>query len=146
VESTQSTDVGDPTFDYEVDFYTGQPYPLWEQAREQCPVILRRCRRWQPVTYSITKWDDVETVLRATTFSSSINAEHIGQYMGELILAMDGKEHRAYRNLVAPFRASRSSSGTGCSCDPPSSGCSTTSRRPGRATSSSMSPAAIRCR
>ena len=52
--------------------------------------------------------DDVETVLRdGETFSSSINAEHIGQYMGELILAMDGKEHRAYRNLVAhAFRAS----------------------------------------
>ena len=42
------------------------------------------------------------------TFSSSINAEHIGQFMGELILAMDGKEHRAYRNLVAhAFRASQ---------------------------------------
>src|SRR4029079_11578209 len=39
---------------------------------------------------------------------SSINAEHIGQFMGELILAMDGKEHRAYRNLVAhAFRASQ---------------------------------------
>ena len=54
-------------------------------------------------------WDDVEQVLRdGQTFSSSINAEHIGQFMGELILAMDGKEHRKYRNLVAKaFRASQ---------------------------------------
>ena len=42
------------------------------------------------------------------TFSSSINAEHIGQFMGDLILAMDGDEHRKYRNLVAKaFRASQ---------------------------------------
>ena len=42
------------------------------------------------------------------TFSSSINAEHIGQFMGDLILAMDGAEHRQYRNLVAKaFRASQ---------------------------------------
>jgi len=111
VESTQSTDVGDATFEYEVDFYTGQPYPIWEQAREQCPVIHSDASSSMAgrSTYSITKWDDVETVLRdGETFSSSINAEHIGQYMGELILAMDGKEHRAYRNLVAhAFRASQ---------------------------------------
>ena len=111
MESTQSTDVGDSTFEYEVDFYTGQPYPIWEQAREQCPVIhsdASSSMAGRP-TYSITKWDDVETVLRdGETFSSSINAEHIGQYMGELILAMDGKEHRSYRNLVAhAFRASQ---------------------------------------
>ena len=42
------------------------------------------------------------------TFSSTINAEHIGQFMGDLILAMDGAEHRQYRNLVAKaFRASQ---------------------------------------
>jgi cytochrome P450 len=59
--------------------------------------------------YHVTRWEDVEQVLRdGQSFSSSINAEHIGQYMGELILAMDGREHRAYRNLVAhAFRASQ---------------------------------------
>jgi cytochrome P450 len=48
-------------------------------------------------------------VLRdAETFSSSINAEHIGQFMGDLILAMNGSEHRTYRNLVAKaFRVSQ---------------------------------------
>jgi len=39
VESTQSTDIADE-FEYaNVDFYTGQPYPIWEEARSQCPVI-----------------------------------------------------------------------------------------------------------
>src|SRR5262245_4020406 len=113
VEATQpNTDVVDEPFVYDpVDFYTGQPYPIWERAREQCPVIRSDAESSMAgrTTYSVTKWDDIENVLRdGETFSSSINAEHIGQYMGELILAMDGKEHRAYRNLVAhAFRASQ---------------------------------------
>ena len=100
-------------FEYqEVDFVTGQPYEQWGRAREVCPVIktdasMMGTPEW--ASYQVTRWDDVEGVLRdGQTFSSSINAEHIGQYMGELILAMDGKEHRAYRNLVAhAFRASQ---------------------------------------
>ena len=60
-------------------------------------------------TYQVTRYHDAEQVLRdGETFSSSINAEHIGQFMGDLILAMDGNEHRQYRNLVAKaFRASQ---------------------------------------
>jgi len=105
------TDVA-PTFDYpEMDFETAQPYPVWERARLECPVVPTSAMNLgvDATAYQITRWDDVEQVLRdAETFSSSINAEHIGQYMGDLILAMDGKEHRSYRNLVAPaFRASQ---------------------------------------
>ncbi len=100
-----------PEFDYELDFVTGQPYPIWEQARHECPVFQSHSTTMgfsdRPM-YSVTTFGDVETVLRdGQRFSSSINAEHIGQYMGELILAMDGQEHRSYRNLVAhAFRAS----------------------------------------
>ena len=103
------TEVG---FDYpEMDFETAQPYSVWARAREECPVIPASGMNMGVggTTYQVTRWDDVEHVLRdPETFSSSINAEHIGQYMGDLILAMDGKEHRSYRNLVAPaFRASQ---------------------------------------
>ena len=101
-----------PDFEYdEVDFFTGQPYPIWERARSECPVFRNPSGQGgftdRPI-YSVSRFDDVETVLRdGHTFSSSINAEHIGQYMGELILAMDGQEHRSYRALVAhAFRAS----------------------------------------
>jgi cytochrome P450 len=100
----------EPDFEYQVDFLTGQPYPLWERARRECPVF--RTDGTQGFTdrpnYHVTTFADVERVLRdGQDFSSSINAEHIGQYMGDLILAMDGKEHRSYRNLVAhAFRAS----------------------------------------
>ncbi|HZP31233.1 MAG TPA: cytochrome P450 [Acidimicrobiia bacterium] len=96
-----------------LDFVTAQPYPVWERARAECPVFESHGSSATTFTdrpqYHVTRWDDVEQVLRdGQTFSSSINAEHIGQYMGELILAMDGKEHRAYRNLVAhAFRASQ---------------------------------------
>ena len=101
-----------PKFDYPaMDFETAQPYPVWEQARGECPVIQVSGMSLgvDGTTYQVTRWDDVEHVLRdPETFSSSINAEHIGQFMGDLILAMDGKEHRSYRNLVAPaFRASQ---------------------------------------
>jgi cytochrome P450 len=94
-----------PKFDYpEMDFETAQPYPVWARARAECPVVPTSGMSVGVggTTYQVTRFDDVEQVLRdPDTFSSSINAEHIGQYMGDLILAMDGKEHRSYRNLVA---------------------------------------------
>jgi cytochrome P450 len=93
----------------EVDFMTAQPYAMWDRAREECPVIRYDSSSIEPrPNYHITRFDDAEHALRDwETFSSSINAEQIGQYMGELILAMNGKEHRQYRNLVAKaFRAS----------------------------------------
>ena len=101
--------VTQPEFEYDVDFTTGQPYAIWERARRECPVIHTETSGMSDrPTYHVTRYADVERVLRdGTTFSSSINAEHIGQFMGELILAMGGAEHRAYRNLVAhAFRAS----------------------------------------
>jgi cytochrome P450 len=94
-----------------VDWLHGQPYAMWAQARQaECPVIASSSEFYGPgVSYQIMRYTDAETVLRdADTFSSSINAEHIGQFMGDLILAMNGPEHRAYRNLVAKaFRASQ---------------------------------------
>ncbi|GIU89910.1 MAG: hypothetical protein KatS3mg010_1009 [Acidimicrobiia bacterium] len=87
-----------------VDFFHAQPYPDWAAARRlECPVLLHGD------TYQVTRYSDAESVLRdGETFSSRINAEHIGQFMGDLILAMDGHEHRQYRNLVAKaFRASQ---------------------------------------
>ena len=100
-------------FEYrEIDFVSGQPYEQWAQARERCPVIESDGSMMgvagRPL-FQVTRWDDVEHVLRdPKVFSSSINNEHMRPYMGELILGMDGTEHRAYRNLVAhAFRASQ---------------------------------------
>ncbi len=96
-----------------LDFVTAQPYDVWQRARAECPVFESHGSSATTFSdrpqYHVTRWDDIEQVLRdGQSFSSSINAEHIGQYMGELILAMDGKEHRQYRNLVAhAFRASQ---------------------------------------
>lgn len=59
--------------------------------------------------FHVTTWSDVDAVLRdSETFSSSINAEGVGRFMGRSMLALDGQEHRAYRALVAQaFRASQ---------------------------------------
>ncbi|MHB8466776.1 MAG: cytochrome P450 [Acidimicrobiales bacterium] len=93
----------------QIDFWTGQPYPMWATAREECPVLRHEGSSIDPrPTFQITRYEDVERVLRDwRTFSSSINGEVIGQYMGDLILAMDGDEHKQYRGLIShAFRAS----------------------------------------
>jgi cytochrome P450 len=86
-----------------------QPYAMWAHGRTHDQVIRfdSYVSDDQP-SYHVTRYADAERVLRDwETFSSSINAEVIGRYMGDLILAMNGKEHRRYRNLVAhAFRAS----------------------------------------
>jgi cytochrome P450 len=91
------------------DWLHAQPYEMWDRARRECPVIRNDGSDLDDrPSYHITRYADVGRVLRDwETFSSSINAEVIGEYMGELILAMNGTEHRQYRNLVAKaFRAS----------------------------------------
>jgi cytochrome P450 len=93
-----------------IDWLTAQPYEHWAEARvSECPVISVDDTVMGPAFYQVTRYKDAETVLRDDkTFSSSINGEHIGQFMGDLILAMGGDEHRKYRNLVAKaFRASQ---------------------------------------
>jgi cytochrome P450 len=93
----------------QLDFLTGQPYPVWAQARSECPVIRYDGSSFDPrPSYHVTRYEDAEKVLRdPSTFSSSINGEVIGRFMGDLILAMGGQEHRQYRSLVShTFRAS----------------------------------------
>ncbi len=94
-----------------IDWLHGQPYAEWEDSRSAgCPVVASNSGMFAPsLSYSVLSYAEAETVLRdPETFSSSINAEHIGQFMGDLILAMSGTEHRTYRNLVAKaFRASQ---------------------------------------
>ncbi len=93
----------------QIDFLTGQPYPVWARARPECPVIRYDGSSFDPrPSYHVTRYEDAEKVLRdPSTFSSSINGEVIGRFMGDLILAMGGQEHRQYRSLVShTFRAS----------------------------------------
>jgi cytochrome P450 len=87
-----------------------QPYEMWAEARSEAPVA-----RFTPssfdgrASYQVLTFGEAERVLRdADTFSSSINMEHVGKFQGEMIVGMDGHEHRQYRNLVAhAFRASK---------------------------------------
>jgi cytochrome P450 len=95
------------------DFFHGQPHPMWDDIRASgCPVHRSDDEGFSlggPASVQVTDWEHAEAVLRdAETFSSSINMQHIGQFMGELIVGLDGEEHRKYRNLVAKaFRQSQ---------------------------------------
>ncbi|WP_433935777.1 cytochrome P450 [Sorangium cellulosum] len=92
-----------------LDLSVTQPYPQWARARAETPVQRFDASSISPApTFVVSRYEDAERVLRdAETFSSSINNEVVGKYMGEFMLGMDGKEHRQYRNLVAhAFRAS----------------------------------------
>ena len=107
---------GDAEMDYSSPPYDqwdfAQPYEQWDHARRRCPVIEEPGFSFtdEPALprFTITSWSDADQVLRDwRTFSASINAEVMRPYMGELILGLDGDEHRRYRNLVAhAFRRS----------------------------------------
>jgi cytochrome P450 len=94
-----------------IDWLAAQPYDEWAGVRRsECPVLRTADGAMGPGTYyQVTRFKDAEAVLRDDkTFSSAINSDHIGQFMGDLILAMNGEQHRKYRNLVAKaFRASQ---------------------------------------
>ncbi|MDH4170272.1 MAG: cytochrome P450 [Acidimicrobiia bacterium] len=96
-----------PPFDQWPD---AQPYEQWHAISDQGGVIELPPNAWDPSAraFHVTRFADADRILRdADTFSASINTEGIGPYMGELILGLDGEEHRRYRNLVAhAFRRS----------------------------------------
>jgi cytochrome P450 len=82
------------------------PHPHWKRGRRECPVEARSA--FGATSYFVLRRTDVEAALRdAETFSSSINQQTMGPYMGKLILAMGGHEHSQYRGLVShAFRRS----------------------------------------
>jgi len=89
-----------------------QPYEQWNHARQHCPVIREEGFSFteDPALprFTVTTFQDADEVLRDwRTFSASINGQVMRPYMGELMLGLDGDEHRRYRNLVAyAFRRS----------------------------------------
>jgi cytochrome P450 len=82
------------------------PHPGWAEQRRECPV--RTFSGLGRTAAQVFTFAAAEGVLRdPETFSSSINQDTIGPYMGTVMLAMDGAEHTRYRNLVShAFRAS----------------------------------------
>ena len=93
-----------------IEWLRAQPYPEWAAQRAECPVARVEGSEWDPRGhFDVLAYTEAEAVLRdAETFRSSINLDVIGQFMGELIVGLDGLEHRKYRNLVAKaFRQSQ---------------------------------------
>jgi cytochrome P450 len=82
------------------------PHALWAEARAKCPVHADR--QGALVGVQVASHAAVLDVLRdGDVFSSGINQQTMGPYMGPLLLAKDGAEHTRHRNLVShAFRAS----------------------------------------
>ncbi|MGI9601701.1 MAG: cytochrome P450 [Acidimicrobiales bacterium] len=87
-----------------------QPYAQWLEVQVQGGVIELPPNPWDESAraFHVTDFAEADRILRdGVGFSASINADGIGPFMGELILGLDGDEHRRYRNLVAhAFRRS----------------------------------------
>jgi cytochrome P450 len=88
------------------DMDIGDIYGFWATCRRQEPVMA--IEGLGQDMWMVTRFADVDEILRdAERFPSRINADTMGPVMGTVILAMDGEEHRRYRNLVArAFRPS----------------------------------------
>ncbi len=87
-----------------------QPHAFWQSLRAACPVarVPDTPEGARPV-YHVATWAGVKQVLLdPRTFSSSINAEGTAGFMGPVLLAMDGEQHRSRRLLIAhAFRTSQ---------------------------------------
>jgi cytochrome P450 len=94
--------------DLDIDNMDIDIYGFWAECRRDSPVVLVDDDTMGRPTWMVTRYDDVEAVLRdPDRFSARINNETMGPVMGTLILGMDGDEHRRYRSLVAQaFRPS----------------------------------------
>ena len=87
-----------------------QPYDQWARIRAEGGVVeLPPSPSDESAkAFYVANHAQGDRVLRdGSTFSATINADSMGPFMGELILGMDGDEHRRYRALVAhAFRRS----------------------------------------
>jgi cytochrome P450 len=79
----------------------------WTQARAEQPVVAFGAPGGSE-NWFVHRFADAELILRdAERFSSRVNYDTMGPVMGTMLVAMDGAEHRHYRDLVArAFRAS----------------------------------------
>ena len=82
------------------------PYPDWQERQSKGPVEHGVSMGKSNV--HIFGREACEAALKdEANFSSSVNQESMGPYMGTVILGMDGREHTVYRNLIShAFRRS----------------------------------------
>jgi cytochrome P450 len=91
-----------------MDYLDAQPQAAWKVLRAQCPVKSLPIPDTEQPVYMVMRHDDIESVMRdPATFSNAVHNDTMGPVMGEIILGMDGQEHKDHRDLVArAFRAS----------------------------------------
>ena len=92
------TDVAEPFLDAN----DPQIYPALAEARASCPVphSLAHGRDPRP-RRNVTRWDDVERVLRdSESFSSRPALDDIPHTGSKILIGLDGDEHRRFRALI----------------------------------------------
>lgn len=78
------------------------PYPIYKTMRDDFPLFYHEGM----MSYVISRFDDIARALSEPALSNSSYQRLLEPVYGRTIIQMDGKEHAAHRNLVAPtFRA-----------------------------------------
>ena len=79
-----------------------QIYPALAKARSTCPVPHSPGHGRNPTPRrNVTRWEDVDRVLRdATTFSSKAALDDIPHTGPKALIGLDGVEHRKYRSII----------------------------------------------
>ncbi len=85
---------------------TLDPHPAWDAGRRHGPVEIVD-HTGKPGVHVFTREHAEQVLGDETTFSARCNQDGMGEFMGEILLGKDGREHTTYRNLVSrAFRAS----------------------------------------
>jgi cytochrome P450 len=90
------------------------PYPIFAERRRTMPVMrgdimgqfglptkMQVSRNGERETFTLFRYDDIASVYNDPgTFSSAIWKETFGKMLGNVLLAMDGEEHKSWRRLL----------------------------------------------
>ncbi len=79
--------------------YLADPYPLWEQMRNDAPVFFDDITN----TWILTRYEDcVKAFSNYEDFSNRLYGNTLGVVFGPTMLDKDGQEHVVHRRIVAP--------------------------------------------
>jgi cytochrome P450 len=81
--------------------YPADPFPVWRQLRDHCPVAHDPADG----VYVVSRHDDVRSAFlgERDELSNSLYRRTLGQVFGPNLLQLDGEEHLRRRRLVAPL-------------------------------------------
>jgi len=78
--------------------FARDPYPHYRLMRDEFPLYFHEGSG----AYVLSRYEDVDGALRNPVFTTRSYARQIEPLLGRTIVQLDGKEHAAQRNLIAP--------------------------------------------